>query len=272
MMYLCNLTSRYPRYRDNLSIFLGQRQLMATVHPSWKVSTGGSMLAFETSGRAGADRDTSTCSCDQLCRILGGLNKAPPRVHSTLPSHPILFIPRARYFPLIVATLFSTCDAKYRTGAERESNREEKREDRIAVREGDGTSRQGESYWFFRTSDRRDEGDERWGGDCRRRIARRNWKGEKEGVFAFSSISVLFDGLQWSLQSVLYLCCHGNSLDSGEKFEKTRSRWIARREEDEKRTQRGNSGEELMLRVSLFQISVPSAVSARINTSRSINM
>lgn len=101
---------------------------MVTVHPSCKVSTGGSMLAFSRrrvgSGRAGADRDTSTC--DQLCRILGGLNKA---LHVCIQPFwvilPCLF--PAHHFALIVATLFSTCDAKCRTGAERESNREKQK-------------------------------------------------------------------------------------------------------------------------------------------------
>lgn len=35
--------------------------------------------------------------------------------------------------------------------------------------------------------------------------------------------------------SVPYLCCHGNSLDSREELNKTRSRWIARKEKERKR-------------------------------------
>lgn len=104
------------------------------------------MLAFEMSGRAGADRDTGTCSRDQLCRILGGLNEAlhvciQPSESSYLPPPPLF---SARNFPLIVALLLSTCDAKCRAGTERESNGE--KQDRAAEREGAGTSRQGESY------------------------------------------------------------------------------------------------------------------------------
>lgn len=35
--------------------------------------------------------------------------------------------------------------------------------------------------------------------------------------------------------SVPYLCCHGNSLDSREELNKTRSRWIARKGKERKR-------------------------------------
>ncbi|EGI61768.1 hypothetical protein G5I_09885 [Acromyrmex echinatior] len=52
--------------------------------------------------------------------------------------------------------------------------------------------------------------------------------------------------------SVPYLCCHGNSLDSREELEKTRSRWITQRERGKKRAQRGNNEEKPMFRGRFF--------------------
>ncbi|KYN02620.1 hypothetical protein ALC62_06419 [Cyphomyrmex costatus] len=52
--------------------------------------------------------------------------------------------------------------------------------------------------------------------------------------------------------SVPYLCCHGNSLDSREELEKTRSRWITQRERGKKRARRGNSKQKPVLRGRFF--------------------
>lgn len=86
------------------------------------------MLVLETSSRAGAAaRDTSTCTLDQLCRILGGPNQAR-HVHSTLPSRPVLL-----YLHAMVpshsscSSLGSMTQTKCRVGDERESNRAKQR-------------------------------------------------------------------------------------------------------------------------------------------------
>lgn len=137
----------------------------------WKVSTKGSMLAFETSGRAGADRDTSTCSCDQLCRILGDLNEA---LHVCIQPFwvilPLLYL-RATSLSCCSGSPLNVWRKVSRWSRERKQQGETERT-MSQKKKGDGTSRQGESYWFFRTSDRRDGGDERWGGDRWRRTAR----------------------------------------------------------------------------------------------------
>ncbi|TGZ46337.1 hypothetical protein DBV15_09908 [Temnothorax longispinosus] len=160
---------------------------MATVYPSWKVSTEGSMLAFETSRRVAQEQIETRvhASCDQLCRILGGLNKA------------------------------------HHVRERKQQGRKKQRENRVAEREGDGTSRQGER--------RRKMGRRLQKEDSEMKLEGR--EGRSPCAFSSLSCSMAFG----EVFSVLYLCCHGNSLDSRENLEKTRSRWIAQREGEEKR-------------------------------------
>lgn len=156
----------------------------------------------------------------------------------------LLYSPRA--FPLVVAALLSMRDAKCRKVEPRERGIGRNKEDCTVEREDDGMRRQGESYWFFQTSDRRD-GEGRWGGDGWKRTAR-----HMEAVRARrkeSFLPSLFCPVAFGeVFSVPYLCCHSNSLDSREELEKTRSRWITQREKGKKRTQRENSEEKPMFR------------------------
>lgn len=169
------------------------------------------------SRRAGAAaRDTSPCTRDQLCRIHGGLNQA---LHVYIqPSWVILsFFISTRWFPLIVVALLSAVWRKQSVVLEpREKATERNRDDRFEEREDDGTSRQGESYWFFRTSDRT-RTRRRRRRRRRKRIGKRSPKKDSEkqlrGWDEKSFRSSLF---RWpSVETYpVPVCCHGNSLDS----------------------------------------------------------
>lgn len=121
--------------------------------------------------------------------------KRAPRVHSTLLSHPTPFVPRAP-FPT-VAALFSTCDAKCRVGAERESNRERQR----------GPCRRKRRRWTEPSRESLiDFFEHLIAARRRRKMGRRLPKKDGETreaagtrrkeVFAFSSILLLSDGLR----------------------------------------------------------------------------
>lgn len=211
--------------------------------------------------RVAQEQIETRVTCDQLCRILDGLNKA---LHVCiqpfwviLPSPPP-FTPRTPLLPhcsqLSSQRVTRSVALEPREKATGRKNREYRRKRR---RWNESTGRVlliFSNIWSARRR-RRERG---------RRSPKKDSETKLEGREG-RSLCVFFPPhpVRWpSVFSVLYLCCHGNSLDSREKSEKMRSRWTAQRGGEEKRTQRGNSGEEIVLRgrAPLFQISVPSAV------------
>lgn len=123
MEYLYHFPIQYPRRQNNLSvIFSGQ--LMATY-----IRVGRFRLKDRCFRDVGSRRSRSRHEYMLMRSAVPDTRwpqRSAPRVHSTLLSHLTPFIP-ARHFSLIVAILLSTCDAKCRVGAERESNREKQR-------------------------------------------------------------------------------------------------------------------------------------------------
>lgn len=239
---------------SNWSICYILRTTRGFVYPSRDVSEG-SMLVLETSSRAGAAvRDTSTCTRDQLCRILGGLNQA---LHVCIqPSWVILsFFSYTRWFLHIVgSSLGSMTQTKYRVGDEKESNRAKQRWSFRGKRRRRNESAGRILLIFSNIWSDKDEMEKKDGQkiseEGQREVAERARDEKSVRSFLFFSFPVAFGGDF----SVSYLCCHGNSLDSrGERTSNSE-----RGKTDEGKEGEGVRKEKLVPyirgRVPLFQI------------------
>lgn len=171
------------------------------------------MLVLETSSRVASRRfaqEQQLETRDMHARSAVPDTRWPqlsaPRVHSTLLSHPVLLYLRAMVPSHCSGSpLGGVTQTKCRALEPREKATDRNRDDRFEEREDDGTSRRGESYWFFRTSDRTRTRRRR-----RKKIGKRSpkkdscWESERRKIFPFFSVLLFSGGLRWRL--IPHLC------------------------------------------------------------------
>lgn len=133
------------------------------------------MLVLETSSRVAQEQQLETRVHARSISCAGYSVAPTKRATCIQPSLVVLsfFISTRWCLHILVALLLAVWRKQSVALETREKATERNRDDRFEEREDDGTSRQGESYWFFRTSDRTRT---RW----RKRMDRKSLKKDSE--------------------------------------------------------------------------------------------